>query len=91
MPRLDVSPTLGLWVLDVEEMQGYEVTALESPSATLVGWSPDGRSLLVSRFEPLSQVCYHELIKASYREVTRLPLDPMADILGWALLPEALD
>lgn len=84
--NLDVRPSLGIWVLDVEEMKGYEVLPLESPEATLVGWSPVGQSLLVSWLEPLSFARYHELINVSSREVTRLPQGSEADILGWATL-----
>lgn len=87
---LAVAPARGLWVLDVAEMQAYEVTKLESPEAALIGWHPDGKALLVEWLDALSRQRHFQLIDAGSRQVTEFILGEGARVVGWVATPPAL-
>jgi hypothetical protein len=81
---LDIAPAQGLWALDVAEMGVYEVTKLESPEAALLGWSPDGRALLVEWLDGRSRQRHVQLIDAGSRQVTEFDLGEKVRVVGWA-------
>lgn len=89
-PGLDAMPARGLWALDVAEMQAYEVIQLESPEATLIGWRPDGKAVLVEWLDALSRQRHFQLIDAGSRQVTEFALGEGARVVGWVATPQPL-
>jgi len=83
-PDLAAAPARGLWVLDAIEMQAYEVTKLEGPEATLIGWAPDGGVLLVEWLDALSRGRHHQLMDIATDQVENIALPPGAGVMGWA-------
>lgn len=86
-PDLAVSPTSGLWLLDVNRMEVRELLQLEKPEARLIGWAPDGKALLVEWLDSLSREQQHQLVEVATGQVEEIPLPSDADVLGWASLP----
>ncbi|MCK4452409.1 MAG: hypothetical protein KAX26_17700, partial [Anaerolineae bacterium] len=86
-PDLAVSPTSGLWLLDVNRMEVRELLQLEKPEARLIGWAPDGKALLVEWLDGLSREQHHQLVNVATGQAEDIPLPSDADVLGWASLP----
>lgn len=82
-PALAATPARGLWVLDVAELQAYEVTKLESPEAALIGWHPDGKALMVEWLDALSRQRHFQLIDAGSRQVIEFALGEGTQPVGW--------
>jgi len=86
-PDLAVSPTSGLWLLDVNQMEVRELLKLEKPEARLIGWVPDGKALLVEWLDGLSLKQHHQLVDVATGQAEEVPLPSDADVFGWASLP----
>ena len=84
---LEVASARGLWVLEVETMEARQITELESPEATLIGWHPDGKTLLVEWLDALSFQVHHQQVDIGPGHVTDFPLGEGARIVGWVRLP----
>ena len=88
-PGLDVAPTLGLWVLDLDQHIARPVVALESPEAGFIGWRhgvvPDtGDLVLLWWLDALSREWHYQLVDVATSQIEDIPLPPGADVLGWA-------
>jgi Tol biopolymer transport system component len=86
-PDPAVSPTSGLWLLDVNRMEVRELLQLEKPEARLIGWAPDGKALLAEWLDGLSREQHHQLVNVATGQAEEIPLPSDADVLGWASLP----
>lgn len=83
-PGLEATPAHGLWLLDIEEMQAFELLSLNSPEAALLSWHPSGKSLLLQWLDALSREWHYQLIDAGSREATEISLREGVSPLGWA-------
>ncbi len=89
MPGLVATPTLGLWVLDLDQHIARPVVALESPEAGFTGWRhsavPDtGDLVLLWWLDALSREWHYQLVDVATSQIEDISLPPGADVLGWA-------
>jgi hypothetical protein len=72
----------GLWVLDVATREAHQVLELSALNSRLVGWSPDGASLLGYQRGFTGQGHYFA-VRPDGGDYRILGLDAEAQVLGW--------
>jgi Tol biopolymer transport system component len=91
-PGLAETSALGLWVLDTVTMQGREglsLPRLDAPkltSAGLIGWHPDGKTLLLKWYGGSPRRRHFQVIDTDSWQATELALDERAWPIGWIQL-----
>lgn len=91
-PGLAETSALGLWVLDTVTMQGREALSLPRPdasrltSASLIGWHPSGRTLLLEWYGGSPRRRHFQVIDTDSWQTTELALGARARPVGWIQL-----
>jgi len=91
-PGLSETSALGLWVLDTVTMQGREGLSLPRPdapkltSASLIGWHPGGKTLLLSWYGGSPRRRHFQLVDVDSWQATELALGERARPIGWIQL-----
>jgi Tol biopolymer transport system component len=86
------TPALGLWVLDTGTMQSREGLSLPRPdapkltSASLIGWHPGGKTLLLRWYGGSPRRMHFQVIDTDLWQATELTLDERARPIGWIQL-----
>ena len=87
-PGLAATPAQGLWVLDTATMQAREGISLPSAdSATLTGWHPNGKALLLRWHGGSPRQTHFQLIDVDLWQAIELALGKGARPIGWIQLP----
>ena len=81
-PGLAITPTLALYVLDLQTGQVQRLPLVVSPEAMLHGWTPDGEALLVEMLDALGGERVLQLIEGATHVVTNVAAPAGAQILG---------
>jgi hypothetical protein len=79
---------LGLWVLDVAEMQAKKVLEEPDAASSLFGWTPDG-AYIIGHHRSSAQDEYWYAVRPDGGDRRLLSLGPQAEVLGWMPSPEA--
>lgn len=83
-PGLAITPTLGLYILDVQTGQARQLQFVVSPEAMLHGWTPDGGTLLVEALDAFGGERTLRLIDTTSLQVVRVTIPRGAQIVGLA-------
>jgi len=83
MPALDVSPALGLDVLEVETGKLDSLPIRVSPAAQLHGWTADGKAIVLVALDGISQRRTASLVDLTKGQVAAFTLPDGASVLGY--------
>jgi len=85
----DVADLVGLWVLDLESMQTWQVIGEEGTLSRVVGWTPNGSHILAYHGEAETG-SYYYVVRPDGGDMRILPVDPAAELVGW-VAPDETD
>jgi len=91
-PGVVETSALGLWVLDTVTMRGGEGVSLPRPdapkltSASLIGWHPGGKTLLLRWYGGSPRRRHFQVIDTDSWQATELALGERARPIGWIQL-----
>ncbi len=78
----DLSGELGVWVIDMQTMATFRVIAEQGSESGLVGWTPDGSSILIYHSDGADGAHYYT-IRPDGGGLRILPVNSESVLAGW--------